>query len=480
MQNSPVPNKIAKGRFRSGTRNEFLQRRLRDKIAKGLALIGLVGTFGATPAKAGNSFSDWWEGKYATGNWFGARNSLADHGVAVTGEWKANFLWNVDGGLQQRFGYDDEFKFRILLDAAKLTGWEVLDGLTLFSDVRYRGGAGVNQWVGASGNFAPSTFQGGRLWRFQNAYATYTTPELFGVKELLTVSGGWQNPADHFITQPLNKFFLNNTLTSSRGFGLNGIPWGGTYSAWGGFVKVKPVDWYYAQGGLYLAIPEGTATNNHGLDFAGYRANPNLNGLYFLAETGVTPKIGPAKLPGRYAAGFLYWGVENTSFYGTKSDQRVAVYWQADQMLFREPSPEEAAPLGKGSSDGKNVVPTKPKLSDQGLSMFSLVNFAPPYNNAVPFYFQTGLVYKGLIPGRDSDQTGVALAYGNYSADKQGMDEISGRPVQEYEGVLEFDYRIQITKWAYVQPSLQYIIRPGANGLTPNATVLGFQAGVVF
>ncbi|MEI6035359.1 MAG: carbohydrate porin [Verrucomicrobiae bacterium] len=451
---------------------------MKISIQKGLLVIGLVGTIGI--GRAENQVSNWWEGKYATGNWFGARETLVDHGVAFSGEWKANFLWDVGGGLEQRFGYDDELKFRVLVDAAKLTGAEGLEGLTFFSDVRYRGGAGVNKWVGASGNFAPSTFQGGRLWRFQNAYASYTTPELFGVKELLTVSGGWQNPTDHFLTQPLNKFFLNNSFTSSRGFGANGIPWGGSYSAWGGHLKVKPVDWYYAQAGLYLAIPQGTSTDNHGLDFAGYRINPNLNGLYFLGETGVTPKIGPAKLPGRYAAGFIYWGVENTSFAGEKADQKVALYWQADQMLFREPSPEEAAPLGKGPSDGKKAVVSKPKLSDQGLSLFSLINFAPQFNNTIPFYFQTGLVYKGLIPGRDNDQIGAAIAYGSYSADKQSADEANGRPIQEYEGVLELDYRVQINKWAYVQPSLQYIIRPGAAGQTPNATVLGFQAGVTF
>jgi carbohydrate-selective porin OprB len=448
---------------------------VRITIAKGLALIGLVGMIGTAGAE--NGFSKWWDGKYATGDWLGARQVLADRGVTFSGEWKANFLWNVDGGLQQRFGYDDELKFRVLLDASKLTGWEALDGLTLFSDVRYRGGAGVNKWVGATGNFAPSTFQGGRLWRFQNAYASYTTPELFGVKQLLTISGGWQNPADFFITQPLNKFFLNNTFNSGRGLSANGIPWGGSYSAWGGHLKVKPNDWYYAQAGLYLAIPQGTATNNHGLDFAGYRINPDLNGLYFLAETGVTPTLGAAKLPGRYAAGFLYWGVENTSFSGEKTDQKIALYWQADQMVFREPS-GDSEPLGKGPSDGKTVAKTKP--SEQGLSLFSLVNFAPEFNNNVPFYFQTGLVYRGLIPGRDNDQTGVAMAYGSYSADKQWADANRGRPVQQYEGVLEFDYRVQINKWAYVQPSLQYIIHPGANGLTPNATVLGFQAGVTF
>ena len=53
----------------------------------------------------------------------------------------------------------------------------------------------------------------------------------------------------------------------------------------------------------------------------------------------------------------------------------------------------------------ETVKPSKPKLNEQGLYFFSLINFAPKYNNPLPFYFQTGLVYKGIIPGRDQDQT---------------------------------------------------------------------------
>ena len=45
---------------------------------------------------ANSAFIDWWNGKCATGNGLGLRL-----------EWKANVLWNIDGGLQQRFGYDD-------------------------------------------------------------------------------------------------------------------------------------------------------------------------------------------------------------------------------------------------------------------------------------------------------------------------------------------------------------------------------------
>ena len=216
-----------------------------------------------------SALESWWNGKYASGNWFGVRDTLEDHGLKLGVEWKANFLWNVDGGLEQRFGYDDEWKFRGTLDFAKATGWEAIEGLTAYSDLRYRGGAGVNKWVGASSQFAPSTFQGGRLWRFQQVYLTYTTPELFGIKEFLTLSGGWQNPTDIFINQPLNKFFINNTFTSNRGIGANGIGWGGSYSAWGGYIKVKPVDWYYLQSGLYMAIPDASTPSNHGLFFAG-------------------------------------------------------------------------------------------------------------------------------------------------------------------------------------------------------------------
>lgn len=152
-------------------------------------------------------------------------------------------------------------------------------------------------------------------------------------------------------------------------------------------------------------------------------------------------------------------------------------------MLYREPSAESSAPLAKGPSDGKSfkeVVTPHAKLSDQGLYAFSLINFAPKYNNNVPFYFQTGLIYKGLIPTRDQDQMGVAFAYGNYSFYEQEVDEEAGKPVQTYEAVLEFDYRFQINKWAYVQPVLQYFIRPNGAGLVANATVIGFQLGATF
>jgi porin len=175
-------------------------------------------------------------------------------------------------------------------------------------------------------------------------------------------------------------------------------------------------------------------------------------------------------------AGFVYWGVENTPFSGQKVDQRLQFYWQADQMLYREPSPSEPAPV-----DGKSTASIKPRLSEQGLYFFSLIDFAPPYNGLLPFYFQTGLLYKGLIPDRDEDELGVAIASGNFSYDNiQAQQEKGNTDQQNYIAVLELDYRIQINKWAYVQPLVQYIVHPNGSARYGNATVLGLHFGVNF
>ncbi|HEY5741017.1 MAG TPA: hypothetical protein VIS99_00640, partial [Terrimicrobiaceae bacterium] len=43
---------------------------------------------GAPPPEASeSSLSGWWNGKYATGNWFGVRDTLEDRGLKLGGRW---------------------------------------------------------------------------------------------------------------------------------------------------------------------------------------------------------------------------------------------------------------------------------------------------------------------------------------------------------------------------------------------------------
>jgi hypothetical protein len=82
----------------------------------------------------------------------------------------------------------------------------------------------------------------------------YTAPELFDIKELITLRGGWLPPQNEFIDQPLSKLFVNNAFESSKGIGAN-IPWSSSFTTWGGTLKIKPLDWYYAKAGLFMSLP---------------------------------------------------------------------------------------------------------------------------------------------------------------------------------------------------------------------------------
>lgn len=450
------------------------------------AVIALVCVIaGLVDSIAGEPFAEWWDGKYASGNWLRLRDTLEEHGAVFTGNWKGTFYGIVDGGIRQRGAFDEELHFHLKADFEKMLG---LTGLSAYGSVRWRDGENPIFYAGTSSAFNPSNTQVGKQWRFMPLYLTWESRDLLPVKDMITLSGGWTNPYFAFIQQPESRLFVNNAIHQTKGLVNSGFPWSGAYNTWGGHIKIKPAEWYYAQAGLYMAIPGALSTANHGLYFEGAHP-PSSNGLYFIGETGFTPKFSGSKLPGKYAFGGIYFGLENKSFFGETYDGRYALYWQADQMLFREPSkaPESSGKSsfdGKGAAAGKEVkeaVQTAPKLGDQGLYFFSFFSFAPKYDNAMPFYFHTGLVYKGLVPSRDSDQLGVAFGYGNYSYYKILSENDRGVSVhQTYEAVLEFDYRLQLAKFAYVQPFLQYLIRPNGTGLVENATVLGLQMGVVF
>jgi carbohydrate-selective porin OprB len=124
-------------------------------------------------------------------------------------------------------------------------------------------------------------------------------------------------------------------------------------------------------------------------------------------------------------------------------------------MLYREPS----------SGD---------ELTDQGLHLFTLITFAPPYNGTYPFYAQGGLVYEGLIPQRDKDELYGGLGVGTYDTTDPDNEE------RDYTMVLEGGYKFRINGWSFASPYIQYLIQPDGSREMANATVLGVQVGVSF
>jgi len=379
-----------------------------------------------------------------TGDWFGAREDLESRGIKFEGRWRGAFY----GVLASEEGaggfFDQELAFGAVVDFDKALGTQLLDGLDGFIEGRWRDPASVdnpNEAVRAAGMFNPSPYETGVDWRLAACGLRYSTPGLGGRKGLLALSGGWLRPVREFLNQPLSLNFLNAAIQSAKGLGGN-IPFSSGFSTWGGTVEVKPLDWQYTKAGLFMSYPEGTLAENHGLMMQGDAHDPANNGEFFMGETGFTPLVGEGRLPGKYAFGGYFYGQGNAD-----GGSRYGFYWQADQMLFREP----------GSAE-------------EGLRLFTMVSFAPPYNNRWPLYAQGGLVYQGPAPGRPADFAQVAVAGGRDSRSSNRTGTM----------VVEGGYRVQINGWAFLQPFVQCIIQPAGGPEVSDGFIAGFFTGVNF
>jgi porin len=133
------------------------------------------------------------------------------------------------------------------------------------------------------------------------------------------------------------------------------------------------------------------------------------------------------------------------------------------------------------------VFPFGSPGSNRGLGLFGSVIYAPdPRIQQMPFFFNAGVAARGIFESRPVDTLGLGLVYGQFSEDLQDAQEVEQllNPtigIQNHETAIELTYRLYFAKTAiFLQPDLQYIIRPGGTGAIPNALVVGFQAGINF
>jgi len=428
-----------------------------------MATAGTATAAAPKTAVSGDTLASWWDGKYATGDWFGLRTTLADdYGLTFSGRYYGAFFGVVDGENGAKGFWMQGINFGAAHNIGKWLDIEELEGITVFGNFRWRDGRGDANpmpWIESTGHFMPSCWTSGVKFRVLSFGLELSSAKLLPVKDQLTLRGGWLQPQGEFLDQPHSRGFLMNSINSGKG--LASIPFSSSASTWGGTLRVKPTDWSYAKVGLFMSFPKMTDSHNHGLAYRGYSPDTSKNGLWTMGELGVTPTIGT--LPGKYAFGGYYFEYDHKTY--TRQAKRgghYGFYFQADQMLW---TPETL-------ESGKK--PTK------GLSTFNVLSFAPEEDNLIPFYFHTGLCYEGLIPSRDTDQLLFALSYGSYSRDKRTADTRDGKHGATYTIGMEGSYKANINKWFHVQPFVQYLVRPNGTSEVKNAAILGFQTGVTF
>jgi porin len=392
-----------------------------------------------------------------TGDWGGARTKLEAEGIALRAHYLSETAGNPTGGLKQATQYAQQIDFGADLDMGKLASVPGGQIHVTFSD---RAGNSLSDLdLGALAE-VQEIFGGGQNFRL--AILSYEQ-SLFDDK--LDLKGGWINVGDDFATSPLYCYFQNNafcgnpvSVTLDAGFSTFPV------SSWGGIAKFQPRSDVYVQAGAYEVNPSlNNASNGFKMNTAG------ATGVIVPIEAGWTPEKGIGGLPAHITIGG-YYDNSATPDLGAPVDGpetlmsgRWGFYVLADQMIYRD-------------SPG----------ADRGLTVFAGFTYADPSTALLQYFWEAGLVRLGTFAGRDQDSIGFALSQGLVSNSLTGAQSQANAAdpgsvdMQSYEMDLELNYRAQLAPWFSLMPNIQYVVRPGGVTSTPNAFVLGLQAGLTF
>ncbi len=395
------------------------------------------------------------------GDWLGLLPKMTDAGITPTLNYVNNIAGNPTGGKSQGLAYADNIGFALDFDLHKIVG---LDGGSFLISMSQRDGTSLSQR--SVGNvFSIQQVYGGQTFHLIDvAYQQ----KLF--EDKLELSVGRIAAGDDFLVSPYNYLFMQN--------GFDGNPVGVFFNSpgmtaypnatWGARVKVRPTKRTYVMVGVYNGDATIRADDSHG-------ANMSMNGpLFVMAE-----------------AGYKYNGLPGDSQY--LGNYKIGGWY--DRNTFTDyTTVGTGGPVGTTQGNwgiygmfDQVVLPFAELGANRGMGVFGSVLVSPDQSvSQMPYFFTAGVAARGIWASRPTDVAGFGAVFGQFSNDLQDaqerqqlLDPTIG--VQNHESVLELTYRFNLSHGAiFVQPDLQYVIRPGGTGQINNAVVLGCQMGINF
>lgn len=411
-------------------------------------------------------------------DWGGLRTALARWGVGFGLQEQAEVWGNLAGGIKQGAAYDGLTAASLCIDLDKAAGWK---GARIFSSGYQIWGPGpTGELVGAlqlvsSIEATPST----------KLFDLWFEQELLGGK--LSFRFGQGGLDDEFMAAPYAGLFINSSFTLPPLVALN-LPAGGPdYPLAAPFARLllSPTSEISLMSGVFTEDPAPPGPGNpqqRDLHGTAFRLNDHT---LWITELAYSPSLF-GELPGVYKLGMWY----ATGEFG---DQRQA----SDGLLLADPASSGIPRPHSGDYSfyaiANQMLWKKPNTEAQGVGVFLSVEHAPENRNLNSWFIDGGVNWKGPLPGRSHDQTGIGFVYAGLGSSLRGFsrDVIFftglGSPFPQGELVVEATYRLRLTPWFKLQPDLQYVVNPGAGIPTPqapaplkNALVIGMRATIDF
>ncbi len=369
-----------------------------------------------------------------TGDWWGTRRTLDQHGITFAGSVFLDATRTLTGGLKQ-----DKTALQYLLELSANVDTEKLWGIhggTFFIDFENHNGSNpspelVGDLQNFDGNDAGHFTQIDQLWYQQ----------LLAGDKLRIKLGKIDANADFSLIEHGKEFLNSSPSYSPTIFPMVTYP----DPAPGGEFFWNPSSLFYAGVAAFYSNQHQTF-----LDFAGHPSaiEREAGGAFMIGEAGARWTL-PGNLVGH--AGIGGWGHTGTfpDFHGGHAEGTGGGYFFADQSLFHEAA---------------NQPP------DRDLGVFFQYGLSDPSVSPIAEHIGGGLAATGVIPGRSADIFGIGPTWvrlGDFHRDSS--DEFA----------LEAFYKLQLTRWMNFKPDLQYIRHPGGMDVG-DALVFTLRAEVDF
>jgi porin len=328
---------------------------------------------------------------------------------------------NMRGGLGTRRAtqYNGLIDFVMTIDLEEAGA--PLGGTFFFFAENNHGRALTNNYVGDFQTYsnidAPDFSQVSEFW-YENTV----------MDDFLTFRLGRQDANAEFAVVDLGGDFINSSMGFSPTILMPSYP-----------VGTMGISTFF-QLSEQLHLKAGVFDGGANLDEFGFSQE---GGVFSIFELKSTHELGG--LPGDLHAGIWHHGGDFDEFpTGGTVKGNHGVYLGADQLIWREnPDDEE---------------------DDQGIGVFVQYGWTPDDRNDLRYHIGSGIVFKGLVDGRDDDILGFGYTRVKFSSFLAG---------QSAESAFELFYKAPVNDHLTLQPDLQFISRP--NGIERDAFLAGLR-----